>query len=325
LEDLDSKPRLKRSQSWSGFIPYRCTALYEQKEELPVAAHYSPQEKYYPFVKGSKGPGSCAATSVGGEGASAVDSPDSPRVSWQTTFSTMTSSSVGSEGGLKEVRLSWSSLSLLAENEGSATSSPTEDELPEDEDCSCLFSETIGYVNSGYKEKTTAANKPLMRQFLEWDGDEDDDGKANSEEEAPSELLLAATCEEFYQANITTLMLRNVPVARTKQNLIDELDNCGFRNRYDFCYLPRSFKTGKNRGFAFINFVNTDEAAKLKVMWNKSRRFVAHARDKLLDVGIAEVQGRDAYMEKAYSAKMGRIKNADFRPFVMELACPTKS
>jgi hypothetical protein len=150
-----------------------------------------------------------------------------------------------------------------------------------------------------------------------WDDDESDAAELGADEFKANPRVIAAVREEFLKGGITTLMLRNVPLARTQSDLIEEIDRCGFRGTYDFCYLPRTFKTGKNRGFAFVNFTNVDAAAKFKVTWHKSRRFRRRARDKPLDVGIAAVQGRDANYEMAVSAKMDRIKNADFRPYVI--------
>lgn len=65
----------------------------------------------------------------------------------------------------------------------------------------------------------------------------------------------SATEERGYPADVplTTLMIRNLPEALTRERLLTLLDARGLAGRYDFVYMPFDFDTNKNLKHAFIN------------------------------------------------------------------------
>jgi len=115
----------------------------------------------------------------------------------------------------------------------------------------------------------------------------------------------------------TTLMIQNLPRKVTRDRLMAEMGNSGFAHLYDFCYLPRTFSTCCNRGFAFVNFVSEQAAESFAAMWQQSRRFGMKASSKPLSVTKAEIQGFQANAKMAASKKMGRVKNDAFRPLLV--------
>lgn len=70
--------------------------------------------------------------------------------------------------------------------------------------------------------------------------------------------------EEDKRAQRTTLMLRNVPKALTRDLLVQFLDKSGFWSRYDFVYLPVDHTTLAGFGYAFVNFVSVRDATSFR-------------------------------------------------------------
>jgi RNA recognition motif-containing protein len=66
-----------------------------------------------------------------------------------------------------------------------------------------------------------------------------------------------ATCLEN---DYSTVMLRNLPNDYTRDMLVELLETSGFRERFDFLYLPIDFAKGSGLGYAFVNFVSHQHA-----------------------------------------------------------------
>eukprot|EP00747_Dinoflagellata_sp_TGD_P150534 gnl/TRDRNA2_/TRDRNA2_177124_c0_seq1.p1 gnl/TRDRNA2_/TRDRNA2_177124_c0~~gnl/TRDRNA2_/TRDRNA2_177124_c0_seq1.p1 ORF type:complete len:430 (-),score=66.64 gnl/TRDRNA2_/TRDRNA2_177124_c0_seq1:207-1496(-) len=118
------------------------------------------------------------------------------------------------------------------------------------------------------------------------------------------------------QQRITTLMIRNLPLFATQQDLIHELDTMGFAGLYDFCYAPSSFLTGQGKGFAFVNLTSEDSASEFLHTWHGSRRFGIKESDPPLNISIATLQGFEGNVAKWSAPRMRRVRNPNFRPFV---------
>jgi hypothetical protein len=62
----------------------------------------------------------------------------------------------------------------------------------------------------------------------------------------------------------TTVQLRHVPATFSRSMLVSLLDAQGFKALYDFVYLPMSFTTKESLGYAFINFLHAEDAARFR-------------------------------------------------------------
>ncbi|VVB13654.1 unnamed protein product [Arabis nemorensis] len=86
--------------------------------------------------------------------------------------------------------------------------------------------------------------------------------------------------DESNGGRITTVMLRNIPNKYTREMMIEVLDkHCEEANKkekdegfpisaYDFLYLPVDFRSGLNKGYAFVNFTNAEAVKRFKVACN---------------------------------------------------------
>merc|ERR1711874_913274 len=62
----------------------------------------------------------------------------------------------------------------------------------------------------------------------------------------------------------TTLILRNIPTAYTREMLLTTLDAEGFACLYDFVYLPIKIKRNVAFGYAFINLIDEEAAERFR-------------------------------------------------------------
>jgi len=61
----------------------------------------------------------------------------------------------------------------------------------------------------------------------------------------------------------TTVMLRNLPNALTREALLQMLDGMGFGGQFDMVYVPVDFSTGAGLGYAFINMCSPGQVPRL--------------------------------------------------------------
>jgi len=120
---------------------------------------------------------------------------------------------------------------------------------------------------------------------------------------------------ELPEPMITTLMVQNLSRTLTRRGLLDVLNGCGFADRYDFVHLPMTFGSGKNKGFAFINFVCPEAAEEFAGRFPRSDG--TQIKDKTWRVAQAAVQGFEANATAASSRKVARVRNSACRPLLV--------
>ncbi|CAK0845836.1 unnamed protein product [Prorocentrum cordatum] len=118
---------------------------------------------------------------------------------------------------------------------------------------------------------------------------------------------------------ITTLMILNIPMSVTQRDLLDLIDRAGFKNRYDYAYMPATFDSGTTRGIAFVNFAASSDAREFSVLWNGSRLTgVAGAGTSgtVIEVTASATQGYSENVRMWKASRLRRIKNPKFHPFI---------
>eukprot|EP00933_Yihiella_yeosuensis_P028203 TRINITY_DN22020_c0_g1_i1.p1 TRINITY_DN22020_c0_g1~~TRINITY_DN22020_c0_g1_i1.p1 ORF type:complete len:354 (-),score=32.57 TRINITY_DN22020_c0_g1_i1:113-1060(-) len=74
-----------------------------------------------------------------------------------------------------------------------------------------------------------------------------------------------------FAASKIVLVIRGLPLDWSRQQLLDELDRDGFKDRYEHCYLPCSLEArllgASNRGFAYLIFADKAFARHFKRSW----------------------------------------------------------
>jgi hypothetical protein len=79
----------------------------------------------------------------------------------------------------------------------------------------------------------------------------------------------------------------------TQKELVDELNNSGFQNCYNYCYIPKK-SLYVNQKFGFINFKSYIYAILLIMKWqNKNTYLKDYYNIKPIDIDIADIQGRN--------------------------------
>lgn len=153
---------------------------------------------------------------------------------------------------------------------------------------------------------------------------------AYTSQQAPTQQIEIASCldEAVVPAahhtqekpeEVTTMMIRNLPRSLTQSTLITALDNCGFKGLYDFCYLPCSFDSCQNKGFAFVNFTSPSAAGMLVGRWHSKKPFAgADGVRPPLSLCPALVQGLEANLKKWNQPRCKRIRNPNLRPYVVD-------
>jgi hypothetical protein len=106
-------------------------------------------------------------------------------------------------------------------------------------------------------------------------------------------------------ADTTTVMMRNLPNKYTQRMLLTEINQTGFLGTFDFLYLPIDPETNANRGYAFLNFVNSAFAWMFKMSY-EGRKMNRFNSNKVASVMRATLQGFDANYAHYSTARVSR-------------------
>uniref|UniRef100_A0A0E0QU81 Mei2-like C-terminal RNA recognition motif domain-containing protein n=1 Tax=Oryza rufipogon TaxID=4529 RepID=A0A0E0QU81_ORYRU len=138
-------------------------------------------------------------------------------------------------------------------------------------------------------------------------------------------------CALGFTATTTSLMIRNIPnkflkarlMAILDQHCADENGKCHRRggrsvvkSEYDFFYVPIDFKTGFNKGYAFVNMTTATAARRLRAFL-QDHLWDAAMSGKVCDVVPAAIQGLDAFVAH-FSASCFPCRTKEFLPVWFE-------
>jgi len=114
-------------------------------------------------------------------------------------------------------------------------------------------------------------------------------------------------------------MLRNIPEQVSRDMLAELLNQEGFCGSYDLVYLPVNFGGMKGFGYAFINFLSTQEAVRFTDHFDGFSHWQV-ASDKTCEVSWSNVlQGLEAHIERYRNSPLMHPSVPDeFRPAVFE-------
>jgi len=111
----------------------------------------------------------------------------------------------------------------------------------------------------------------------------------------------ASAAQKASLPEATTMCIRNIPNNYTTQMILDLLDTSGFRNEYDFIYMPHDFQRLPqlvNVGYFFINFCSHEIALRA---WDQLAGFKDWAVDSnkvLRPAWATKTQGLRACIER---------------------------
>merc|ERR1711959_188704 len=91
-------------------------------------------------------------------------------------------------------------------------------------------------------------------------------------ESAPCNTMQPSDEGKVHSESRTTVLLRRLPASFSRSDLLQLLDSEGFKDCYDFVYLPMDFKKWSCFGYAFINLASHEEALR---MWQHFDGFTA--------------------------------------------------
>eukprot|EP00746_Dinoflagellata_sp_MGD_P084365 gnl/MRDRNA2_/MRDRNA2_33493_c0_seq1.p1 gnl/MRDRNA2_/MRDRNA2_33493_c0~~gnl/MRDRNA2_/MRDRNA2_33493_c0_seq1.p1 ORF type:complete len:594 (-),score=104.58 gnl/MRDRNA2_/MRDRNA2_33493_c0_seq1:154-1935(-) len=116
---------------------------------------------------------------------------------------------------------------------------------------------------------------------------------------------------------VTTLMVRHIPCRLSPQDLVELLDNSGFKDKFNFLHLPvaapmaRTFTS--NLGYCFINFTKPEFAEQFHEQF-AGKRLGVSLSSKECEITHAHVQGFEANLR--HFSRATRSKSYNIKPYI---------
>ena len=112
----------------------------------------------------------------------------------------------------------------------------------------------------------------------------------------------------------TTLMIKNIPHYTSQNNLMYIFNNQGYKDEFNFFYLPIDFTKNMNAGYAFINFKNAKSIIKFYLEFNeKPWKF---NQNKKCYLSYARIQGFRAITQHFQNSGIMNQENNEVKPYI---------
>ena len=117
----------------------------------------------------------------------------------------------------------------------------------------------------------------------------------------------------------TTIMIRNIPIKYTDEKLNEEFKE--FHGKYDCLYMPYDYEKNGNRGYAFINFVNSLHILLFYEKFN-GKKWIHFESSKICELNMAHFQGFNEIQKHAKNFK--ELKKTNFNKSNENMVIPSK-
>ena len=112
----------------------------------------------------------------------------------------------------------------------------------------------------------------------------------------------------------TTLMIKNIPHYTSQNNLMYIFNNQGYKDEFNFFYLPIDFTKNMNAGYAFINFKNAKSIIKFYLEFNEKPWKFNH--NKKCYLSYARIQGFRAITQHFQNSGIMNQENNEVKPYI---------
>lgn len=150
----------------------------------------------------------------------------------------------------------------------------------------------------------------------------DNDGSSKSRN--TSEEREAAGQPKLYnglrEEECTTLMMRNIPNKYSQRMVKNVIEEKGFKNTFDFLYVPCDFSTRVNVGYCFINFIDPKYAQQFARVFHRLH-LSGFKSKKLVQISLGTTQGLKSNIAKFEDSTLCSVFVApEFHPLIIDTA-----
>eukprot|EP00440_Ansanella_granifera_P041563 gb/GFBE01045072.1/.p1 GENE.gb/GFBE01045072.1/~~gb/GFBE01045072.1/.p1 ORF type:complete len:223 (+),score=53.27 gb/GFBE01045072.1/:1-669(+) len=104
--------------------------------------------------------------------------------------------------------------------------------------------------------------------------------------------------EQAEREGWTSVMLRNLPTDFSRKMLLNLLEEQGFASTFDFLYLPLHFDYMSCFGYAFVNFVSSEDAIRFHAHFNGFSEWNVDCEKVAAVCWSSKCQGLEAHIER---------------------------